>query len=139
ALLWMHAGGWLLGDLEMDDLALAALAKEIGCAIVSVDYRLAPEHRFPAPLHDCYAAVAWHAAEAQALGVEAGRMAVGGASTGGTLAAALALLARGRRGPRIALQLLIYPSLADRTAGPAGGGRPEPYFWSRQNAIDAWT
>src|SRR5690606_10385496 len=128
ALLWMHAGGWLLGDLEMDDLALAALAKEIGCAIVSVDYRLAPEHRFPAALHDCYAALAWLADEAQALGVDAGRIAVGGASAGGNLAAALALLARERRGPRIALQLLIYPSLDDRTARPAGDGRPETYF-----------
>src|SRR5690606_41543745 len=109
--LWVHAGGWLLGDREMDDLALAALATEIGCAIVSVDYRLAPEHRFPAALHDCYAALAWLADEAQALGVDPARIAVGGASAGGNLAASLALLARQRGGPRIAYQLLIYPSL----------------------------
>src|SRR5690606_22453223 len=90
ALLWMHAGGWVLGDLEMDDLALAALAKEIGCAIVSVDYRLAPEHRFPAALDDGYAALTWLAGESRALGIDAARIAVGGASAGGNLAAALA-------------------------------------------------
>jgi len=139
ALLWMHAGGWVLGDLEMDDLALAGLAKEIGCAIVSVDYRLSPEHRFPAALHDCYAALAWLADESRALGIDPERIAVGGASAGGNLAAAVTLLARDRGGPRIALQLLIYPSLDDRTARPAGDGRPETYFWSRQNSIDAWT
>ncbi len=139
ALLWMHAGGWMLGDLEMDDLALAALAKEIGCVIVSVDYRLSPEHRFPAALHDCYAALAWLADESRALGVDPARIAVGGASAGGNLAASLALLARQRGGPRIAYQLLIYPSLDDRTALPASDDHPETYFWSRQNSIDAWT
>lgn len=138
ALLWMHGGGWVLGDLELDDLLLAQLTKDVGCTVASVDYRLAPEHPFPAPLEDCYAALSWLAAEAPALGVDPLRIAVGGASAGGNLAAALALAARDRSGPRIAFQLLIYPALDDRTTGPATEDHPETLFWSRQNAIDAW-
>lgn len=139
ALLWMHAGGWMLGGLELDDLLLAKLSKDIGCAIASVDYRLAPEHEFPAALDDTYSALSWLAAESPGLGIDPARIAVAGASAGGNLAAAVALAARDRRGPRIALQMLIYPSLDDRTVGPAGDGRPETYFWTRQNGIDAWT
>jgi len=139
ALLWMHPGGWVLGSIELDDLLAAQLAKDNECVVVSVDYRLAPEHPFPAALHDCYAALAWLGGEAQALAVDPSRIAVGGSSAGANLAAALALLARDRGGIRPAFQLLVYPALDDRTAGPAGEGRPETLFWSRQNGVDAWT
>jgi acetyl esterase/lipase len=138
-LLWMHGGGWVLGDLELDHLLAAQLAKDVDCAVVSVDYRLAPEHPFPTGLSDCYAALKWLSAESAALRIDPARIAVGGASAGGNLAAALALLARDRGDVRVAFQLLIYAALDDRTSGPTSESRPETLFWSRQNAIDAWT
>ncbi|HEX6994198.1 MAG TPA: alpha/beta hydrolase [Gammaproteobacteria bacterium] len=136
-LVWMHPGGWVLGSIDLDGLAVAQLAKEAECVAVSVEYRLAPEHPFPAALHDCYAALAWLGAEGGALGVDPTRIAVGGSSAGGNLAAALALMARDRGGVRPAFQLLIYPALDDRTAMPGEMG-PETLFWSRRNVIDGW-
>ena len=94
ALLWMHAGGWVIGSIEMDDLMCADLAKSNGCAIVSVDYRLAPENPYPAPLDDCYGAWSWLNENAAQLGIDAARIAVGGGSAGGNLAAGLSLRAR---------------------------------------------
>lgn len=137
ALVWMHPGGWVLGSIDLDGLAVAELARDAECVIVSVDYRLAPEHPFPAALHDCYAALQWLDAESAALGVDRTRIAVGGASAGGNLAAALALMARDRGGVRPTFQLLIYPALDDRTAEP-GLTQPETLFWSRRNVIDGW-
>lgn len=139
AVVWMHAGGWVLGSIELEDLAAAQLAKDVDCVVASVEYRLAPEHPFPAALHDGYAVLKWLTSESSALGVDPARIAVGGASAGGNLAAGLALMARDHGDLSIALQVLIYPSLDDRTAGPAGDARPETLFWTRQNAIDAWT
>jgi len=137
AILWMHPGGWVLGSIDLDGLAVAQLAKDIECVAVSVEYRLAPEHPFPAALHDCYAALQWLGAESAGLGVDATRIAVGGSSAGGNLAAALALMARDRGGVRPVFQLLIYPALDDRTAEP-GLAQPETLFWSRRNVIDGW-
>ena len=139
ALVWMHGGGWVLGNLELDDLMAAQLAKSVQCAVVSVDYRLAPEHPFPAALHDAYAALKWLAAESGRLGVNGARIAVGGASAGGNLAAALALMARDHAEVAPAFQLLIYPSLDDRSAQPAGDALPETLLWTRENSILAWT
>ncbi len=138
ALLWMHAGGWVLGSIDLDALAAAQLAKDTECVVVSVDYRLAPEHPHPAALHDCLAALRWLSAESAQLGVDAARIAVGGASAGANLAAALALLARDERELQPSFQLLIYPALDDRAAGPPAADRPETLFLSRQNVIDAW-
>ncbi|HEX7081693.1 MAG TPA: alpha/beta hydrolase [Gammaproteobacteria bacterium] len=138
AVLWMHGGGWVLGNIELDDALTAQLAKDVGCVVVSVDYRLAPEHPHPAALHDCYAALRWLAAQSGPLRVDPARIAVGGASAGGNLAAGLALLARDRGEVRPAFQLLVYPALDDRTAKPASAELPDALFWSRQNAIDAW-
>ena len=108
-LVYFHGGGWVLGNLDTIDAVLRDLAFKSGCAIVSVDYCLSPEHNFPGPLEDAYAAVKWVAANSLRLGTDATRLAVGGDSAGGNLAAAAALMARDRGGPAIAHQLLIYP------------------------------
>ncbi len=137
-LIWMHAGGWVLGSIEMDDLMVTALAKDVGCAVVSVNYRLAPENPFPAPLDDCYAVLRWAVRESASLGFDPARIAVGGASAGGNLAAALALLARDKGEAKPALQLLIYPSLDDTNVEQASDTVPENPFWSRENCLIAW-
>jgi acetyl esterase len=111
-LVWFHGGGFVLGSLDGADVHARALAVASGCAVVSVDYRLAPEHRFPAAPEDCYAATAWVAESAGSLGAARGRLAVGGDSAGGNLAAVVARLARDRGGPVLDLQLLVYPVLA---------------------------
>jgi acetyl esterase len=109
-LVYFHGGGWVLGSLETHDGIGRALAAGAGCVVVSVDYRLAPEHRYPAAAEDCYAATQWARANAAELGADAGRLAVGGDSAGGNLAAVVAQMARDRHGPPILFQLLIYPA-----------------------------
>ncbi len=108
-LVYFHGGGWVLGSIETHDPICRELAQAIGCVVVSVDYRLAPEHPFPVPLEDCYAAVCWVARHAAEINGDAQRIAVGGDSAGGNLAAAVTLTARDRGTPPIAYQLLIYP------------------------------
>ena len=108
-LLYMHGGGWVIGDLETHDRLCRAIANAAGCAVVAVDYRLAPEHRYPAASEDCYAALTWLAANADDLGVDAARVAVGGDSAGGHLSAVVAQMARDRDGPSLALQILHCP------------------------------
>lgn len=109
ALVYFHGGGWVICSLDTHDNLCRALANRAGCTVVSVDYRLAPEHRFPAALEDCYAAATWVAERGAALGVDAARVAVGGDSAGGNLAAVVAQRARERGAPRLAAQLLVYP------------------------------
>ena len=108
-LVWFHGGGWVTGDLDGNDAVCHMLAQAAGAIIVSVDYRLSPEHRFPDGLEDSYAATLWTANHAAELGGRADAIAVGGASAGGNIAAAVALLARERGGPRLVHQLLVYP------------------------------
>ena len=110
ALVFFHGGGWVVGDIESHDTGCRHLANRAECAVVSVDYRLAPEHKFPAAVEDCLAATAWVAGNAASLGVDAGRLAVGGDSAGGNLAAVVSVLARDHGTPRIGHQLLIYPA-----------------------------
>lgn len=110
-LVYFHGGGWVLGSIAISDAFCRALANASGCAVLSVAYRLAPEHRYPAAVDDAYAATAWAAEHARELGIDPARLAVGGSSAGGNLAAVVALRARDRRGPRIAVQLLHVPVL----------------------------
>jgi acetyl esterase len=104
-----HGGGWVIGNIESHDGGCRTLCHNSGCMVISVDYRLAPEAKFPAAADDCYAAVKWVAENAAALGVDPSRIAVGGDSAGGNLAAVVALMARDKGGPAIAFQMLIYP------------------------------
>jgi len=109
ALVFFHGGGWVIGDIETHDVLCRQLTAGAGISVVNVDYRLAPEHKFPAAIDDAWAATRWVAAHAAALGIDAGRLAVGGDSAGGNLAAVVALLARDHGAPSLALQVLVYP------------------------------
>jgi acetyl esterase len=109
--LYFHGGGWVGGDYAHIDTPVRALANRSGCAIVSVNYRLAPEHKYPAAIDDAYAALTWAANESGRFGWDGSRLAVAGDSAGGNLAAAAALRARDDQGPAVAFQLLIYPVL----------------------------
>jgi acetyl esterase/lipase len=113
ALLWIHGGGYVLGNAAMDDHLARRLADELGIIVAAVDYRLAPEHPYPAALTDCYQALIWLAAHPE---VDSRRMAIAGASAGGGLAAALALMARDHGEVDIVAQVLLYPMLDDRTS-----------------------
>ncbi len=104
-----HGGGWVMGTLDLDEAKNLRMAEQAGCVILSVDYCLAPEHPFPAPLEECYAATLWAAEHAAEIGGDPGRVGVTGGSAGGNLAAAVALLARERGAPRLGFQLLAYP------------------------------
>ncbi len=110
ALVYFHGGGWLLGDLDSHDVICRHYANAARCRVISVDYRMAPEHKFPAAVDDSAAATRWIIGEAAALGIDPARVAVGGDSAGGNLAAVLALMARDGDLPRLAFQMLIYPA-----------------------------
>ena len=112
--------------------------KDLGCVAVSVDYRLAPENPYPAPLEDCYTALKWIFEQSDELGVNIERIAIGGGSARGGLAAGLALLARDREELGICYQLLLYPKLDDRNTAQAGDGIPDTLFWTRHNNFFGW-
>jgi acetyl esterase len=109
ALVFYHGGGWVIGDLYTHDGLCRALTNAAGCIVASVDYRLAPESKYPVAAEDSYAALGWVAANAARLGIDSRRVAVGGDSAGGNLAAVVALMARDRKGPALVCQALIYP------------------------------
>jgi acetyl esterase/lipase len=138
ALYWIHGGGYVMGDVEQDDRLMKQLVKRIGCVAVSVDYRLAPEHPFPAPVEDCYAGLKWLFSHADELGVDSSRIAIGGASGGGGLAAGLALLVRDRAEVKVAFQLLIYPMIDDRNVTPASYAITDPRMWNRDANHLGW-
>ena len=106
---FFHGGGWVLCDLDSHDATARQLANDSGCVVVATDYRLAPEHRFPVPVEDCYAALVWAHAHAAEIGGDPDRLAVFGDSAGGNLAAAVAQMTRDRNGPALRLQILAYP------------------------------
>lgn len=137
-LLWMHGGGLILGKPEIDEVNCIWLAREAGVVIVSVDYRLAPEHPFPTPLEDCYTALKWVAAHASELKVDAARLAIGGESAGGGLAAALAQLAHDRGEVKPVLQLLVYPMLDDRSAVRADFASDGFLVWNQASNYFGW-
>jgi acetyl esterase/lipase len=138
ALFWIHGGGYVMGDIEQDDRLMKQLVNRIGCVAISVDYRLAPEDPFPAPVEDCYAGLKWLFAHADELGVDPSRIAIGGASGGGGLAAGLALLVRDRGEMRVAFQLLIYPMIDDRNVTPASYAISDPRMWNRESNRLGW-
>jgi len=111
ALIYFHGGGWVFGDLDTHDVVCRMLANAAQISVISVDYRLAPEHKFPAAAEDSIAATQWIAENARALGVERDRLAVGGDSAGGNLAAVVALALRDGGGPALRHQLLLYPAV----------------------------
>jgi acetyl esterase/lipase len=135
--LHIHGGGYVMGSPEMDDVRNRLLVNQLGCVVVSVDYRLAPETVFPGAVEDCYAALKWLYANAAELGVDAGCIAIGGTSAGGGLAAALGLLARDRGEVPIVCQQLICPMIDDRPAAD-----PHPYtgefLWRHSHNRFGW-
>jgi len=127
-LVYFHGGGWVLGGIETHDGVCRELANGAGCVVVSVDYRLAPEHKYPAAAEDCYAATQWAAAHAADLGGDAARVAIGGDSAGGNLAAVVAQMARDRGGPGVVFQLLIYPATVAAFDTPSYRDNAEGYL-----------
>ncbi|MGA7265913.1 MAG: alpha/beta hydrolase [Stellaceae bacterium] len=111
ALVYFHGGGWVIGDLDTHDSLCRHLANAAQCIVVAVDYRLAPEHKFPAAVEDCFTATSWVAQEGAALGADRERLAVGGDSAGGNLAAVVSLIARDRSAPKLRCQVLLYPAV----------------------------
>src|SRR5215470_8002554 len=109
ALVYYHGGGWVIGDLYTHDGFCRSLTNAARCVVLSVDYRLAPEWKYPVAVEDSYAALLWVVDNAGRLGIDARRIAVGGDSAGGNLAAVMALMARDRRGPALVQQTLVYP------------------------------
>jgi acetyl esterase len=138
AMYWMHGGGFVLGDVDGDMVTPAQFAAELGAVVVSVEYRLAPEHPFPAPVEDCYAGLAWMASHADELGFDPRKLAIGGLSAGGGLAAALTLMARDRGGPALCFQLLDIPDLDDRLATPSMKQFTDTPIWNHRNAALSW-
>jgi acetyl esterase/lipase len=137
-LVYFFGGGWSLGTLETSDAICRMLANAARCACVAVSYRLAPEHKFPAAVHDCHAGTAWVAAHAAELGVDASRVAVGGDSSGGNLAAAVALLARDQGGPRLIHQLLVYPNTDYQADTDSMREMTDEYFFNPKSVAWYW-
>ncbi|WP_188194551.1 alpha/beta hydrolase [Nonomuraea sp. SYSU D8015] len=137
-LYWIHGGGMILGTPEIDEALMISYVEELGVVVVSVDYRLAPENPHPAPVEDCYAGLVWTAKAAGELGIDPARLAVGGASAGGGLAAATVLLARDRGGPDVAFQLLVCPMLDDRNITPSSHEFTDAIVWPRSANLYGW-
>jgi acetyl esterase len=127
-LVYYHGGGWVIGDLDTHDTLCRELANGSGCAVVAVDYRMGPEHRFPAAVDDSIAAARWVRANAASLQLDATRMAVGGDSAGGNLAAVLAIAARDAGDLPLAFQLLIYPGTDQRRGTPSHRSNGQGYL-----------
>ncbi|MFZ0248446.1 MAG: alpha/beta hydrolase [Acidimicrobiales bacterium] len=134
----IHGGGFVIGSVEAEHAGAAVMAIDTGAVVVSVEYRLAPEHPYPAGLHDCYAALTYLHAEAGALGVDPERVALAGASAGGGLSAATALLARDRGGPPVCFQLLQIPELDDRLQTASMQAFVDSPMWNRPLAVQSW-
>lgn len=138
-LVYFHGGGWVFGSVETHDSICRSLANRAGCLVASVDYRLAPEHKFPAAVEDCYAATQWVSTQAATLQADPARMAVGGDSAGANLAAVVALLARERGTPPLGYQVLIYPVTDYYVPGTASyQDYAEGYFATKADMIWCW-
>lgn len=135
ALVYLHGGGWTIGDLDTHDIVCRTLANNAACAVIAADYRMGPEHRFPAAVEDCIAATRWVAQQASALGVDATRIAVGGDSAGGNLAAVVAIALRDAGGPPLAFQALVYPATDQRMDTATHAKFGEGYLLTRNNML----
>ncbi|NEU26712.1 alpha/beta hydrolase [Paenibacillus polymyxa] len=139
AMLWIHGGGYVMGHPDMDDALCERFVQAANCVVVSVDYRLAPEHPYPAAIDDCYAALTWMTDEAELLGIDLDRVAIAGASGGGGLTAALALMARDKGGPALIFQMPLYPMIDDRNVTASSHEiTADNAPWSRKNNLTAW-
>lgn len=138
AIYHVHGGGMIVGDNRFGVVEMLALAAPLGMAVVSVEYRLAPETPHPGPVEDCYAGLAWVAAHAEELGIDPEQIVVGGASAGGGLAAAVALLARDRNGPAVLAQLLMCPMLDDRNDSPSARQMRGLGIWDASSNETGW-
>ena len=138
AMLWLHGGGYCLGSIQIDDEFARNMVKNVGCVVVSVDYRLAPENRFPGALDDAYAVLKWIFLKANGLYIDAKRIAVGGISAGAGLAAGLALAARDRGEIELIFQSLWCPMLDDRNNYVSSYSINDPRVWSRDDNLRAW-
>ena len=138
ALLDIHGGGFVVGSIDMEHAVAVQVARELGAVVVAVEYRLAPEYPFPAGVEDCYAALQWMHDDARALGIDAGRIAVGGQSAGGGLTAATVLLARDRGGPPVCFQFLGIPELDHRLETTSMRTFVDTPMWHRPNAEKSW-
>ncbi|MGD9935581.1 MAG: alpha/beta hydrolase [Dehalococcoidia bacterium] len=137
-LVWYHGGGWVIGNVDGSDATCRAMANAAGVLVVSVEYRLAPEAKFPAAVDDCFAATKWVAENAAAIGADASKLAVGGDSAGGNLAAVVSQLAKAAAGPAIAYQLLVYP-VTDHGSGTASyRDNAEGYLLTRASMEWFW-
>jgi acetyl esterase len=139
ALIYFFGGGWTLGQIDTCDGICRTLANAVGCVVIAAGYRLAPEHKFPVPVHDCYDAVSWIAGHAEELGVDPSRLAVGGDSAGGNLAAAVTLRARQQGGPRLAAQLLVYPNTCFGADTESIRQNDDPSMFNRRSVGWYWT
>ena len=137
-LVFFHGGGWTIGDLDTHDVACREICNRARCAVIAVDYRLAPEHRFPAEVDDAITATRWVADNARPLSLDGARIAIGGDSAGGNLAAVTALALRDGGGPALALQLLIYPATDFRANTSSHAQNGSGYLLTRE-AIDYFT
>lgn len=138
AIIWLHGGGWVMGDLDTEHPWAVRLADGSGAVVISVGYRLAPEHRFPAALDDAYAVLTWAARHADELGIDPERIAVGGHSAGAGLAAGVALRARDEQGPPICFQLLNQPGLDDRQQTWSARNFTDTPWMNRDKVTAAW-
>ena len=137
-LVYLHGGGWVIGDLDIGDGLCRALANRTGCALLSVDYRLAPEHPFPAAVEDSWAALQWAAANGSQLDVDPDRLGIAGDSAGGNLAAVAALRSRGRGSPRLSVCVLLCPVTDCRTDDRSMTELAEGYFLTRERMAWYW-
>jgi acetyl esterase len=138
ALVFFHGGAFVLGDRYTEELRCLRYAAGAECVVVSVDYRLAPEHPYPAAVDDCFAGLEWTVAHAGELGIDLTRVGVSGSSAGGALAAAVALMARNRGGPALAFQLLNYPVIDDRMDSPSMRAFEATPLWTSRSNADMW-
>lgn len=136
--LYIHGGGYIIGSPDHEDGRCQELVMEVNCVVISVDYRLAPENPYPAGLEDCYASLKWFSENAEELGVDRSQIAIIGGSAGGGLTAALSLLARDRKGPKIAFQMPLFPMIDDRGITPSNNEITDDRVWNAKFNRQGW-